>query len=118
MPAWDDKQYLMFADERTRAARELLGRVSLDSARLVVDLGCGPGNSTELLRSRWPTARVIGVDNSEEMLQRARSDWPGCEWIHSDVRQFRSDTPPDLLFANALLQWLPDHESLIPQLFD
>ena len=118
MPAWDDKLYLKFADERTRAAHELLARVPLDIARLVVDLGCGPGNSTALLRTRWPTARVVGVDNSGEMLRRARADWPELEWVHADIREYRSDTSPDLLFANALLQWLPDHESLIPRLFE
>src|SRR5205085_6359611 len=63
MAAWDDAQYLKFGDERTRAARELLARVPLDQAGRVIDLGCGPGNSTALLRDRWPCARVTGVDS-------------------------------------------------------
>jgi trans-aconitate 2-methyltransferase len=73
---WDDAQYLRFADERTRAARELLSRVPLVSPERVVDLGCGPGNSTALLRERWPAARVTGVDSSAERLARARRDCP------------------------------------------
>lgn len=115
--AWDDKQYLKFADERTRAAVELLARVQLDDPRFIVDLGCGPGNSTALLRARWPGTRIMGVDNSETMLERARRDLPEVEWVRTDARDFRPATAPDLLFANAVLHWLPDHEGLVPELF-
>jgi trans-aconitate 2-methyltransferase len=118
MPTWDDSQYLKFADERTRPARELLSRVPLDDAGYIVDLGCGPGNSTALLKARWPTARVVGVDNSEEMLNRARTDWPELEWIDADALSFEPDGRVDLIFANALLHWLPDHGSLIPRLLE
>jgi trans-aconitate 2-methyltransferase len=118
MPTWDDRQYLMFADERTRPARELLGRVPLEAARRVVDLGSGPGNSTALLRERWPSARLIGVDSSEEMLRRARQDLPDIEWVQADASRFVASEPLDVLFANALLQWLPAHDVLIPSLFD
>lgn len=116
MPTWDDQQYLKFADERTRAARDLLARVPLDDARHVVDLGCGPGNSTALLAERWPQARVVGVDSSAEMLRSARRDLPQLEWVEADLRQWRADGPVDVLFANAVLQWLPDHATLFPAL--
>jgi trans-aconitate 2-methyltransferase len=115
--AWDHAQYLKFADERTRPARELLARVPTATATRVVDLGCGPGNSTALLRARLPTATLHGVDNSPEMLQRARADLPELTFIEADVSTFRADQAPDVLFANALLQWLPDHEALVPSLF-
>ena len=116
MAVWDDAQYLKFGDERTRAARELLARVPLAHAEQVVDLGCGPGNSTALLRERWPTARISGVDNSPEMLVRARKDHPSIEWICADAGSFTPDQPADLLFANAVLHWLPDHAALFPLL--
>lgn len=115
---WDDRQYLMFAEERTRPARELLARVPLASARRVVDLGCGPGNSTALLRERWPGARLSGVDSSEEMLRRARGGLPDVEWVQADAARFVAGEPLDVLFANALLQWLPAHDALVPALFD
>jgi trans-aconitate 2-methyltransferase len=68
MTTWNDTQYLEFGDERTRAAGELLSRVPLSTVERVVDLGCGPGNSTALLRARWPEANLVGVDNSADML--------------------------------------------------
>jgi trans-aconitate 2-methyltransferase len=118
VPSWDDAQYLKFADQRTRPARELLARVPPISARRVVDLGCGPGNSTALLRERWPEARVTGVDSSSEMLERARKDHPAIEWQQGDALSFESREPLDVLFANALLQWLPDHAQLLPRWFE
>jgi trans-aconitate 2-methyltransferase len=118
MPSWDDAQYLKFADERTRPARELLGRVPPIAVQRVVDLGCGPGNSTALLRERWPEARVTGVDSSSEMLERARKDYPEIEWQQADAGGFESSEPLDVVFANALLQWLPDHARLVPRLFE
>jgi len=118
MALWNDAQYLKFGDERTRAARELLARVPLESAERVVDLGCGPGNSTALLRERWPSARLSGIDNSPEMLERARRDFPAIEWILGDAGSYRAAEPVDLLFANAVFHWLPDHATLFPSLIE
>jgi trans-aconitate 2-methyltransferase len=118
MALWDDAQYLKFGDERTRAARELLARVPLDRPERVVDLGCGPGNSTALLSERWPNARLSGVDNSPEMLERARRDFPSIEWILDDAGSYRAPQPVDLLFANAVFHWLPDHATLFPALIE
>jgi trans-aconitate 2-methyltransferase len=117
MPSWDDSQYLKFANERTRPARELLGRVPVTSPRRVLDLGCGPGNSTALLFERWPEARLTGVDSSAEMLERARHDLPNLEWLQADAGSF-DPGEVDVLFSNALLQWLPDHQRLVPRLFE
>jgi trans-aconitate 2-methyltransferase len=117
MTTWDDQQYLEFADERTRAARELLARVPLGAPERVIDLGCGPGNSTALLRARYPKARLLGLDDSPEMLARARVELPDVRFIEADAASFAFDEPQDLLFANAVLHWLPDHAQLIPRLF-
>ena len=118
MSSWDDEQYLKFADERTRPARELLARVPVEKPHRVVDLGCGPGNSTELLTDRWPFAEVSGIDSSPEMLKRARRDLPTVEFVEADVATYRPRQPVDVLFANAVFQWLPDHDTLIPSLFE
>ncbi|HEY2408519.1 MAG TPA: trans-aconitate 2-methyltransferase [Polyangiaceae bacterium] len=118
MALWNDQQYLKFGDERTRAARELLQRVQLSTAARVVDLGCGPGNSTALLRERFPTAKLCGVDNSPEMLARARRDFPDIDWLDADAATFRAREPVDLLFANAVLHWLPNHAELFRTLLE
>lgn len=109
MTNWDAQQYLKFTDERTRAARELIARIALSEVREVVDLGSGPGNSTALLLERWPLAHLVGIDNSHEMLERARNDFPTLEWVLADVQTWRPPAPVDVLFANAVFHWLPNH---------
>jgi len=117
MPAWDHAQYLKFADARTRPAAELLARVPLTAATRIEDLGCGPGNSTELLRARWPDAQLVGVDSSADMLRRARQVLPDVSFVEADLADYEPAAPCDLLFANAVLHWLPDHTRLVPRLF-
>ena len=118
MPVWNPNQYLKFADHRLRPSIDLLARVDLPQAGLICDVGCGPGNVTGLLRRRWPKARIVGVDHSAEMLASARAAHPEAEWTHADIADWSPDSPPDLLFANASLQWLGDHDRLIARLFD
>lgn len=117
MSDWNPSLYSRFEDERTRPARELLARVPLENARHVVDLGCGPGNSTELLAQRFPKADVVGTDNSPSMLDSARKRLPGVQFELSDISQWAPAQAPDLIYANAALQWVPQHETLIPKLF-
>lgn len=118
MADWDPALYRRFEGERTRPAIDLLARVPLVEARCVVDLGCGPGNSTELLAARWPQAEIVGVDNSEAMLASASERLPGLHFERADIADWRPVRPPALIFANAVLQWLPDHATLLPRLFD
>ena len=117
MEVWDPHQYLRFADERTRPAVDLVSRIAVESPSTVVDLGCGPGNSTRVLRSRWPQAHVIGVDNSVEMIDTARAEEPDALWVVSGIEDWSPDSAYDVVFSNATLQWLPDHAGLISRLF-
>lgn len=115
---WNPALYRRYEDERTRPAQELLARVPLAAATRVVDLGCGPGNSTELLVQRFPDAGVIGIDNSEAMLVSARKRLPEVRFALSNIATWApQDQAPDLIYANAALQWVPDHATLIPRLF-
>jgi len=114
---WNPTRYLRFEDERTRPAQDLLARVTVERATHVVDLGCGPGNSTELLALRFAGATVTGTDSSEAMLERARERLPQCRFELGDVSSWHPTHAPDLIFANAVLQWVPDHEQLFPRLF-
>jgi trans-aconitate 2-methyltransferase len=118
MAAWNEAQYAKFIDQRTRPAAELLARVPLVEPARVIDLGSGPGNSTALLRERFPRARLSGVDSSPEMLRAARAVLPEVEWIEADVERYQPDGPVDLLFANAVLHWVPEHAQLFPRLFE
>lgn len=118
MGDWNPALYRRFEDERTRPAAELLARVPLAAVRRAVDLGCGPGNSTELLQQRWPEASLLGVDTSEAMLAAAAERLPGARFERGDIARWAPDAPVDLLFANASLQWVPDHAVLLLRLVD
>jgi len=113
---WDPSQYLKFADHRLRPAVDLLNRVDLDSPSVVYDLGAGAGNVTELLANRWPDARIIGVDDSEEMLQEAAKRAPNIEWEVGDIGTWEPSEPAELIFTNAALHWITGHEELFTRL--
>ncbi|GHF84949.1 trans-aconitate 2-methyltransferase [Kitasatospora xanthocidica] len=119
-PVWDPEQYLRFADERTRPLRDLLARVpSLPhpGEESILDIGCGPGNSTAVLRERWPHARLTGVDNSAPMLATARTEGePTADYLLADARDYDpAPARPDLVVSNATLQWIDGHLGLLPR---
>ena len=114
--AWDPTIYMSFGDERTRPAVELLARVRCDNPARVVDLGCGPGNSTAVLAARWPHAHLEGVDSSAAMLEEARRCNVRADWIEADIASWAASSKYDVIFSNATLQWLDSHEALIPRL--
>src|SRR5690349_12853247 len=107
--AWDPEIYMKFANERTRPAMELLARVSAKTPARVIDLGCGPGNSTALLAARWPKAHIDGLESSTEMLGKARVSGVRATWIEGDVESWNPDARYDVVFSNATLHWIADH---------
>jgi trans-aconitate 2-methyltransferase len=114
--AWDPKVYLDFEDERTRPAVELLARVPHRSPARVIDLGCGPGNSTALLARRWPKTKLEGLDSSEAMLDQARRSGIQATWLSGDIPNWRPAKRYDVIFANAALHWLDDQDALMTRL--
>lgn len=118
MPTWDKNLYYRFRAQRTQPSIDLAARITLQRPSRVIDLGCGPGNSTGVLRQRWAEASIVGLDNSEEMIRSARASDTDAEWVKSDIGNWHSDTKFDVVFSNAALQWVPDHERLIPRLVE
>lgn len=116
MADWDPVAYLKFQAERTRPSIDLVARIDSADPGAVIDLGCGPGNSTLILAERWPDAEITGVDNSPEMINKARTDHSRVHWVLGDISRLEGRDRYDVVFSNAALQWVPDHQELIPRL--
>jgi trans-aconitate 2-methyltransferase len=116
MSDWNSALYLKFERERTHAARDLLSHIPSFEPETVYDLGCGPGNSTELLTEIFPTAQIVGIDNSDDMLEAARKRVVGATFLKRSIEDWRPAREAGLIFANAALQFLPDHDQLMVRL--
>jgi trans-aconitate 2-methyltransferase len=114
--SWSARQYTSFEAERTRPVRDLLAAVPTATVRRAVDLGCGPGNSTEVLAERFPDAAVSGLDSSSDMIDAARKRLPGVRFDLGGIAEWDDAGPFDVILANAVLQWVPDHATLLPRL--
>jgi trans-aconitate 2-methyltransferase len=114
--SWSAAQYLKFEEERTRPVRDLVQRIPLARLSSGADVGCGPGNSTEVLRERYGQARIVGIDSSPDMVEAARKRLPDIAFEVADIREWRPKEAFDAILANAVLQWIPEHETLIPSL--
>ncbi|NYT63188.1 trans-aconitate 2-methyltransferase [Alcaligenaceae bacterium] len=113
---WSAKQYSNFENERTRPVRDLVAAIPVQQARIAVDLGCGPGNSTEVLAQRFPSASVSGIDSSSDMVATAKKRLPGLRFEEADIQTWNPPEKFDVILANASLQWLPGHATLYPRL--
>lgn len=113
--AWRPDEYLAFAAPRLQPAVDLLARIT-GAPQRIVDLGCGPGTITALLRQRWPQSAITGVDLDAAMLAQARQSDPTIDWQQADLAAWRPPAPSDLIFSNAALHWLPDHPALFARL--
>lgn len=116
MQDWDPDLYRQFEAERTRPAHDLLAHIPATIPQRISDLGCGPGNSTQLLHQRFPDAQLVGIDNSRAMLLSAQQRLPDCTFLEADISQWQPAEPQDLIYANASLQWLTNHQQLFPRL--
>jgi trans-aconitate 2-methyltransferase len=114
--SWSAAQYVKFEEERTRPARDLVARIPNTEVVNAADIGCGPGNSTRALRDRYPRARIIGMDSSPDMISAARERLPDVAFDVADIADWRDEGPYDVILANAVLQWIPGHETLLPAL--
>lgn len=113
---WDPQQYARFSGQRLRPALDLIARIPAEYPRTVVDLGCGTGNVTRILRERWPRAGITGVDGSPQMLTEARKVESNIAWEHIDVAAWSPPEKFEMVFSNAALHWLDDHPALFARL--
>jgi trans-aconitate 2-methyltransferase len=123
MASWNPTQYGAFLDWRTRPSRDLVQRINLTAPRKIVDLGCGPGNSTSVCAERWPEASILGLDSSPEMIAAARAANPDRCWAVGDIGEWalqplEPEEQVDLIFSSAALQWVDDHGSVFPRLLE
>lgn len=116
--SWDPALYLKYGGERTRPAADLLARIPVMEPHHVVDLGCGPGNSTALLAARWPSAHITAVDADAAMLERAWHSGPRCRYVRADITTWEPDQVPEVIFSNAVLHWLDNHSAVFPRLMN
>ena len=114
--SWSAAQYSKFEDERNRPIRDLIGRISTSPVRRALDAGCGPGNSSELLLARFPDATLTGMDNSPNMVNAARQRLPGVRFELGDIANWNVSDEFDVILANAVIQWVPHHETLLTNL--
>lgn len=110
---WNPELYLKFDKERSQPSIDLVSRISCDKPDKIVDIGCGPGNSTQILHQRWPEADIVGVDNSPAMIKKASTDYPNQRWLLLDAEKDSMDEKFDIIFSNATIQWIPNHDELI-----
>ena len=118
MADWNDNLYLKFKAQRTQPAVDLAARIDINPSE-IIDIGCGPGNSTRVVKNRFPNARAVGLDSSENMLEAARRDNPDCEFLKRDAGGDLSEFSGkfDVVFSNACIQWVPNHSELLPKMF-
>ena len=116
MKDWNPEQYLQFQRQRTQPAIDLAERIKTLRPRTVVDIGCGPGNSTAVVQQFFPEAEIVGIDSSAAMIEKARQAHPELTFTCQSALELTGQF--DLLFSNACLQWIPDHSTLIPRLME
>ena len=115
---WNPDLYLKYRNERTQASIDLVNRISIDFIpEKIIDIGCGPGNSSEILRRRWQSARIVGLDSSASMIEKAKSDYPDSEWIIANALTYETKEKFDVVFSNATIQWIPNHKELLKKFY-
>ena len=112
MSDWQPDRYLQFHSERTQPSIDLVAKIDKVAPEYIIDIGCGPGNSTQVLSHRWPQSKIIGIDTSASMIARAGLDFPKQEWQTANASTYEPTTKFDIVFSNAVIQWIPDHEKL------
>ena len=116
---WNPDLYLKYKNERTQPAIDLIGKIAIPfQPKSILDIGCGPGNSSQALLQRWPKAALTGIDTSPSMIEKAKASYPHNTWIVADASKHLFNEKYDIVFSNATIQWIPNHAELFKHLFN
>jgi len=115
---WNPELYLKFDKERTQPSIDLVSRIDFANPKKIIDIGCGPGNSTQILVHKWPDAAVTGIDSSPAMIEKAKKDYPKQNWQIIDAGKDEITEKYDIVFSNAAIQWIPDHTKLLKKFYN
>ena len=118
MSDWQPELYMQFKSERTQPSIDLVSKLDQVGPKAIIDIGCGPGNSTQILANRWPKAKIMGIDSSASMIEKAKQDYPNQEWEIANALTYESARKFDIVFSNAVIQWIPNHEDLLIKFHD
>ena len=113
---WSAAQYLKFEHERTRPVRDLVARIPNAASSQRRRHRLRSRQFDRSLARALSEARIIGLDSSPDMIEAARKRLPDIAFEVADIREWRPKEPLDVILANAVLQWIPDHETLFPAL--
>jgi trans-aconitate 2-methyltransferase len=117
MNDWNPDLYMQYRSERTQPSIDLIAKINTANPTSIIDIGCGPGNSTQVLANRWPKAGITGLDSSPSMITKAKNDYPNQEWIVADALTYDSKIKYDIVFSNAVIQWIPNHKDLLARFY-
>ncbi|MFC2137814.1 methyltransferase domain-containing protein [Bacteroidota bacterium] len=115
---WNPELYLKFGKERIQPSIDLVSRIDFKNPKNIIDIGCGPGNSTQILAERWPDARILGVDKSPAMIEKAKRDYPNQDWRIMDSGKNEINEKFDIVFSNATIQWISNHADLLKRFYN
>ena len=120
MSDWNSNQYLKYENERTQPSIDLTNRIRIDTPQKIIDVGCGPGNSTNVLARRFPGAHILGIDNSPNMIETAKGKYPALDFLLCDASRDLDtlDNDFDVVFSNACIQWIPNHYQLLKKMME
>lgn len=120
MNEWNSTQYLKFKNERTQSAIDLAKKIEHKNPKSIIDIGCGPGNSTAVLKENFKNAEILGIDSSEDMINKAKSEYDYLDFMLFDVQDDLKNIGRkfDVVFSNACIQWIPKHRNLIKRLMN
>jgi trans-aconitate 2-methyltransferase len=114
---WDAETYDAISDPQFEWGMEVLERLELNGDEVVVDAGCGSGRVTAKLLERLPRGRMIAVDGSQAMVEKARERLGDrADYVVSDLVELDLSEPVDLIFSTATLHWVLNHDALFARL--